>query len=296
MFEILPRVPQNKWRLGTQWIPLQDLERSLPPRRHRLHTRWCRWHCGPCTPPSPTWCAARVSRCLRPWRADKHKQPHQSHGFPQASAGTHTHTHTHSLSMRQEFESTHVYVSQHSYLWQRLFQSFRQSKGHLSSSWWTFQSVGQSERHLQWNSVITYPQGKWKRYEVTKVSSIQNAIFFTGRTGSTCSHVRSSTEDAFSVLNVVHYSLFVRWNHLSGHRELENVPEFEIETELFDDMLMIWKKWTKERAKSALGGKIGTKYPILCLVLYVLSEKNEHVFRLAMFVIDGENVITECTY
>ena len=86
---------------------------------------------------------------------------------------------------------------------------------------------------------------------VTKVRSIQNTIFLTGRTGSTCSRERSATEDAFSVLNVIHYSLFVRWNRLSGHRELENVPEFEIDIEiqLFDDMLGIRKKWTKESAK-----------------------------------------------
>ena len=53
-------------------------------------------------------------------------------------------------------------------------------------------------------------KGNEKRYVVTKVRSIQNAIFLTGRTGFTCARERSPTEDAFSVLNVVHYSLFVR--------------------------------------------------------------------------------------
>ena len=67
-------------------------------------------------------------------------------------------------------------------------------------------------------------KGNEKRYILTKVRSIQNAIFLTGRTSSTCSRERSATEECFSVLYVVHYSLFVRWNRLSGHRELENVP------------------------------------------------------------------------
>ena len=39
-------------------------------------------------------------------------------------------------------------------------------------------------------------KGNKKRYVVTKVRSIQNAIFLTGRTGSTCSRERSATEDA----------------------------------------------------------------------------------------------------
>ena len=39
-------------------------------------------------------------------------------------------------------------------------------------------------------------KGNEKRYVVTKVRSIQNAIFLTGRTGSTCSRERTATEDA----------------------------------------------------------------------------------------------------
>ena len=41
-------------------------------------------------------------------------------------------------------------------------------------------------------------KGNEKMYVLTKVRSIQNAIFLTGRTGSTCSRERSDTEDASS--------------------------------------------------------------------------------------------------
>ena len=78
--------------------------------------------------------------------------------------------------------------------------------------------------HYSETRLLRTLKGNEKRYVVTKVRSIQNVIFLTGRTGSTCSCERSATEDASPVLNVVHYSLFVRWNRLSGHRELENVP------------------------------------------------------------------------
>ena len=100
-------------------------------------------------------------------------------------------------------------------------------------------------------------KGNEKTYVVTKVRSTHNAIFLTCRAGSTCSRERSATEDAFSVLNVVHYSLFVRWNRLSGHRELENVPEFEIETQLFVDMLVIrWKLNQRKGKRVLLEGKL----------------------------------------
>ena len=63
-----------------------------------------------------------------------------------------------------------------------------------------------------------------KRYVLTKVRSIQNAIFLTGRTGSTSSLERSAMEDASPpwVAFIINNSLFVRWNCLSEHRELEN--------------------------------------------------------------------------
>ena len=53
----------------------------------------------------------------------------------------------------------------------------------------------------------------------------------------------------FSVLNVAHYSLFVREIAFQGIVNLKTCREIEIETERLDDMLVIRKKRTKERAK-----------------------------------------------
>ena len=92
-------------------------------------------------------------------------------------------------------------------------------------------------------------KGNEKRYVLTKVLSIQNAIFLTGRIGSTCSRERSATGRCFSVLNVIHHSLLVRWNRLSGHRELENVPGNWNRNWRLDDMLVIRRKRTKESSK-----------------------------------------------
>ena len=104
-------------------------------------------------------------------------------------------------------------------------------------------------RRLQWNSVITYPQGKWK-----KVRSNQST-FYPKRDFAHWNdrfHVFTQTichGRCFSVLNVVHYSLFVRWNRLSGHRELENVPGIWNQNwKAVEDMLLITKR-AKERAK-----------------------------------------------
>ena len=79
-----------------------------------------------------------------------------------------------------------------------------------------------------------------KRYVLT-VRFIQNVIFLTGRTGSTCSR-----------------KLFVRWNRLSGHRTLENVlgnwnRNWKVGWHARDQ-----KKEPKNGQKSAPGGKIGT--------------------------------------
>ena len=53
----------------------------------------------------------------------------------------------------------------------------------------------------------------------------------------------------FSVLNVIHYSLFVRWNRLSGHCELENVPESWNQNWKVGWHARDHKKRTKESAK-----------------------------------------------
>ena len=92
-------------------------------------------------------------------------------------------------------------------------------------------------------------KGNEKRYVVTKVRSMQNAIFLTGRTGFTCSRERSATEDAYPSW----MSFIVRCSYgeiaFQGIVNLKTCREIEIETEKLDDMLVIRKKRTKERAK-----------------------------------------------
>ena len=101
-------------------------------------------------------------------------------------------------------------------------------------------------------------KGNEKRYVVTKVRSIQNAIFLTGRTGSTCSRQRSATEDA----SPYWMSLIIRFSYgeiaFQGIVKLKTGREIEIETERFDDMLVVRKKRTKERAKKCSWREIGT--------------------------------------
>ena len=97
--------------------------------------------------------------------------------------------------------------------------------------------------------------GNENRCVLTKVRSIQNAIFLTGRTGSTCSRERSATEDAspYWMSFITRFS-DARWL-LSWHCELENVREIEIETET-DDMLVIRKKEQKKGQNVLLEGKL----------------------------------------
>ena len=78
---------------------------------------------------------------------------------------------------------------------------------------------------------------------------------------------------------------------------LKTCREIEIETERLDDMLVIGKKRTKERAKKCSWRE--NWYVISDFVprsVCLIRKKNVNVFRLAMSVIDGENAITECTY
>ena len=105
---------------------------------------------------------------------------------------------------------------------------------------------------VQWSSVITYPQGKWKKVRSNQSTfySKRNFPHFLDRF-----HVFTRTichRRCFSVLNVVHYSHFVRWNSLSGNQELENVLgkwNRNWKVHVVDDMLVIKVKRTKERAK-----------------------------------------------
>ena len=103
---------------------------------------------------------------------------------------------------------------------------------------------------VQWNSVITYPQGKWKEvctnqsmfYPKRDFPHWQDRLHVFTRTFC---HGRW-----FSVLSVVHYSLFVQRNRLSGHRELENVlGNWNRKWKAVNGMPVIRKKRTKERAK-----------------------------------------------
>ena len=118
-------------------------------------------------------------------------------------------------------------------------------------------------------------KGNEKRYVLTKVLSIQNAIFLTGRIGSTCSRERSATEDASPS-----WMLFItRFSYgeiaFQGIVNLKTCREIEIEIEGWMTCSWSEKKEPKKVQKSAPGGKFGTCYPILCHVLYVLSEKKK---------------------
>ena len=98
------------------------------------------------------------------------------------------------------------------------------------------------------------PSGKWKKMHVlTKARCIQYAIFRDLPHWQDRFHVFTRTichGRFFFVLNVVQYSLFVRWNRLSGHRGLENVLEnWNQDWQAVDVMVVIRKKWTKGRAK-----------------------------------------------
>ena len=92
-------------------------------------------------------------------------------------------------------------------------------------------------------------KGNEKRYVVTKVRSIQNAIFLTGRTGSTCSREQSATEDA----SPSRMLFIIRFSNgeiaFQGIVNLKTCREIEIETEKLDDMLVIRKKKNQRKSK-----------------------------------------------
>ena len=91
---------------------------------------------------------------------------------------------------------------------------------------------------------------------VTKVRSIQNAIFLTGRTGSTCSRERSATEDASPswMLFIIRFSFGEI--AFQGIVNLKTCREIEIEPERLDDMLAIRKKNQRKGKKVLLAGKL----------------------------------------
>ena len=100
---------------------------------------------------------------------------------------------------------------------------------------------------------------KKKRYVVTKVRSIQNVIFLNGRTGSTCSHERSATEDASSSW----MWFIIRFSYgeiaFQGIVKLKTCPgnwnwNWKVGWHARDQK----KKNQRKGKKSALGGKIGT--------------------------------------
>ena len=112
-------------------------------------------------------------------------------------------------------------------------------------------------KFVQWNSVITYPQGKWKRYVVTKVRSIQNPILLTGMTGSTCWRERSATEDAspfwMSFITRFSYSEIA----FRGIVNLKTCREVEIKTERkWNTCSWSKKKEPKKWQKVLLEGKL----------------------------------------
>ena len=98
---------------------------------------------------------------------------------------------------------------------------------------------------IQWNSVIMYPQGKWKKVRSNQNTfyPIENAIFLTGRTGSTYSRERSATEDA----SPSWMWFIIRFSYgeiaFQGIVNLKMCREIEIETERLDDMCSWRENW-----------------------------------------------------
>ena len=98
------------------------------------------------------------------------------------------------------------------------------------------------------------------------------------------------------VAEPLYYSLFVRWNCLSGHHELENVP---------GNWNRNWKVGWHARDQKKKNQRKGKKWSWR-ENWYIISDfvphsvrliwKNAHVFRLATSVTGAENVITECMY
>ena len=88
-------------------------------------------------------------------------------------------------------------------------------------------------------------KGNEKRYAVTKVRSIQNAILLTGMTGSTCSRERSATEDA----SPFWMSFITRFSYgeiaFRGIVNLETCREVNLKTE------RQWKtcSWSEKRSQ-----------------------------------------------
>ena len=116
-------------------------------------------------------------------------------------------------------------------------------------------------------------KGNEKRYVLTKVHSIQNAIFLTDRAGSSCSRKRSATEDA----SPSWMSFITRFSYgeiaFQGIVNLKTFREIEIETEKFGWHACDQKRRTKERGKMLLEGTLVRNIRFICHVLYVLSEK-----------------------
>ena len=140
-------------------------------------------------------------------------------------------------------------------------------------------------------------KGNEKRYVLTKVRSIQNAILLTGRTGSTCSRhnlprkmlqVRPECRSLLAFRTVK--SLFrALWTWKRAGKLKSKVKGW---------LACSWseKKNRRKGKKVLLQGKLVRNIQFCATFCTSYPKKNVHVFRLAMFVIDGENVITECTY
>ena len=174
---------------------------------------------------------------------------------------------------------------------------WKNGQGCSSTSWGEFSAqrmdsfYDRDDLQIQWNSVITYPQGKWK-----KVRSNQSTFYpkrdFPHRQDRFHVFTRTICHGrCLSVLNVVHCSVFVRWNRLSGHRELENVPRNWNRNWKVGWHARDHKKQNQRKGKKVLlEGKLVRN--IQCCATFCTS----YTKKLAMSVIDGENVTTECTY
>ena len=116
------------------------------------------------------------------------------------------------------------------------------SKTNSSLLWW--KNLNYSETRL-----LRTLKGNEKRYVVTKVRSMQNAILLTGMTGSTCSRERSATED----VSPFWMSFITRFSYgeiaFRGIVNLKTCRKVEIKTE------RQWKTCSRSEKKSQRKGK-----------------------------------------
>ena len=150
---------------------------------------------------------------------------------------------------------------------------------------------------IQWNLVITYPQGKWKKAR-TNQKYVLSKTRFSSQAGPV-PRVHANDLPRKMLLRPECWSLPAFRTVKSPFRAswiCKRARKLKSKLKGFGRHGRDQKKEPKKGQKVLLEGKMVCNIRFFCRVLYVLTEKKVHVFWLAMSVIDGGNVITECMY